>query len=171
MKSIEDVMVRDVVTVEPSISLVEAANRMREANVGMLPIVDEGRLRAILTDRDVVVRAVARNADPTTTRAIECATEDPVSAQPDWDTDDALELMGRAQVGRLPVVDDEGRLVGVVTLSSLLLHGEAEDEVVETAKRVSQRAAKRPAPPAAAERRRGKAGRAKSKATAKRRAA
>jgi CBS domain-containing protein len=144
MKRIEDVMVRDVVTIDPSASVVDAANRMREANVGMLPIVEEGSLRAVLTDRDLVVRALARGGDPASMRAIECATPEPLAAQPDWDVDDALEVMGREQVGRLPVVDTEGHLVGIVTLGSLILRGGEEGETMAAAKRVSERAAKRP---------------------------
>jgi signal-transduction protein with cAMP-binding, CBS, and nucleotidyltransferase domain len=110
----------------------------------MLPIVEDGRLRAVVTDRDLVVRAIAQQMDLTGTRAVECATEQPVTAQPDWDIDDALEVMAREQVGRLPVVDDEGRLVGVVTLGSLVLRGGQDKRALETAKEVSRRAAKRP---------------------------
>jgi signal-transduction protein with cAMP-binding, CBS, and nucleotidyltransferase domain len=137
-------MVQDVVTIDPSASVVEAANRMRETNVGMLPIVENGRLRAVLTDRDLVVRAIARQADLTGTRAVECATEQPITAKPDWDIDDALEAMAREQVGRLPVVDDQGRLVGVVTLGSIVLRGDQDKRALETAREVSRRAAKRP---------------------------
>jgi CBS domain-containing protein len=144
MKKISDVMVRDVVTIDTSASLVDAANTMRETNVGMLPIVEDGRLRAVLTDRDLVVRAVAEQADLTATRAVECATAEPVSARPDWTVDRALEVMAREQVGRLPVVDDEGRLVGIVTLGSLVLRGQQDARTLETAKQVSRRAAKRP---------------------------
>jgi CBS domain-containing protein len=144
MKKISDVMVRDLVTIDTSASLVYAANTMRETNVGMLPIVDGDRLRAVLTDRDLVVRAVARQADLTTTRAVECATEQPLTARPDWTVDRALEVMAREQVGRLPVVDDEGRLVGIVTLGSLVLRGQQDTRALETAKQVSRRAAKRP---------------------------
>ena len=139
---IKDGMVKDVVTIEPSASLVDAATKMREANIGMLPITERGMLRAILTDRDVVVRAVSRNADLTTTRVTDCATETPVSARPDWDVEKALEVMARQQVGRLPVVDEDGRLVGIVTLSSLVLRGEKPSGALEAASRVSERAAK-----------------------------
>ena len=117
---------------------------MRETNVGMLPIVEGDRLRAVLTDRDLVVRAVARQADLTATRAVQCATEQPVTARPDWNVDQALQIMAREQIGRLPVVDDEGRLVGVVTLGSLVLRGQEDTRALQTAKQVSRRAAKRP---------------------------
>lgn len=137
MKKIEDVMVRDVVTIGPSASVADAAKTMRERNVGMLPIITEDGLRGVLTDRDLVVRALARDVDPGSTRAIDCATLEPVAAQPDWDIDDALELMERQQVGRLPVVDDDGRLVGVVTLGSLMLRSGEDGRTMEAAKRLS----------------------------------
>src|SRR5437016_5150048 len=105
MKTLEDVMVRDVVTLQPSASVVEAANVMREANVGLLPIVEDGLLRAVLTDRDLVVRGLARNIDPASMPAIDCATESPLTAEPDWEVEEALEVMAREQLGRLPVVD------------------------------------------------------------------
>jgi CBS domain-containing protein len=142
MTKISAVMVQDVVTIDPSASVVEAANRMRETNVGMLPIVEDGQLRAVLTDRDLVVRAIARQVDPTGTRAVECATEQPITAQPDWDIDDALKVMAREQVGRLPVVDDGGQLVGVVTLGSIVLRGDQDKRALEAAREGSRRAAK-----------------------------
>jgi CBS domain-containing protein len=174
MKTVRDVMVGKIVTVEPSASLLDAANRMREANVGMLPIVESGRLRGVLTDRDLVVRGIARNLDPAATPVVECATEDPLCAEPDWDVDQCLQAMAREQVGRLPVVDSERRIVGVVTLSSLLLRGEDEGRALETARRVSERSAKRPSEPApkgpvAAARRRGPSAAAKPAAKRARR--
>jgi CBS domain-containing protein len=144
MKRIGAVMVRDVVAIDPSASVLDAANRMREANVGLLPIVENGQLRAVLTDRDLVVRALARRADPRATAAIECATREPTTAQPDWDVDEALHVMARDQIGRLPVVDDDGQLVGVVTFGSILLRGEQDREAVDAARHVSRRAARRP---------------------------
>ncbi len=167
-------MVGRVVAVEPSASLVDAADKMREANVGMLPIVEDGRVRGVLTDRDLVIRGMARNLDPAATRVVECATEEPVCAEPDWDIDECLQVMAREQVGRLPVVDHERQLVGVVTLSSLVLRGEDERRALQTARRVSQRAAKRapePAPghPVAAAKRPGRGAAAKPPAKRARR--
>ena len=67
-RRVRDVMVADVVTIEPSASLAAAARVMRDANVGMLPVVERGRVVGVVTDRDIVVRAVAGEADPATTR-------------------------------------------------------------------------------------------------------
>ena len=145
---VRDVMIRDVVTIEPWASLVEAAKRMREANVGILPVVEEGVVRGVITDRDVVVRAIAPNADLASTHVSNCATGAPLCAHPDWDVYQARETMARAQVGRLPVIDDGHRPVGIVTLSSLALRSREDTETLETAKQVSRRSVKGSTQPA-----------------------
>jgi len=142
---VQDVMIRDVVTIDPWASLVDAAKRMREANVGILPVIDDGEVRGVITDRDVVIRAIAPNADLATTHVGDCATPEPLCAHPDWDVDQAREIMARAQIGRLPVIADGNRLVGIVTLSSLALRSPEDRETLETAKQVSRRSVKGPA--------------------------
>src|SRR5262245_4338908 len=122
---IRHVMVHNVVKIDSSASLAEAAQLMREANVGMLPVVDDSQVCGVITDRDLVVRAIAAGADLTATPVGECATGDPIVAHPDWDLDQAMEAMARAQVGRLPVIDDDNELAGIVTLGSLAQIGRA----------------------------------------------
>ncbi len=100
---IRDVMVRDVIAIDPSASLAEAAQLMRQANVGILPVVEDGQVCGVITDRDLVVRAIAVGADLTSTPVGECATGDPVVAHPDWNLDQAMDAMARAQIGRLPL--------------------------------------------------------------------
>jgi CBS domain-containing protein len=132
--SVREVMVSEVVTIGPGASLVDAARTMEEANVGMLPVVEDARVRGLITDRDIVVRAVARGAETATTSVEACLTGDVVYAQPDWTTERALRAMSDAQVGRLPVVDEGGALVGVVTLSSLAFRAPDKQEALETAR-------------------------------------
>src|ERR671936_125556 len=144
---VEDVMVRDVVTIEPSATLYEAAERMRDANVGVLPVIEAGEVRGVLTDRDLVVRAMAGRADPFATTVAQCATPEPRCARPDWDVDKALEVMAEEQVGRLPVLDEDDHLVGMVTLSSLSLRSRAEKQALGAAKQVARRSAKGPTAP------------------------
>jgi CBS domain-containing protein len=139
---IRDVMVRDVVTIDASATVVEAAQRMVEANVGILPVIEDGELRGVLTDRDLVIRALAREADPRSTRAGDCATAEVFAARPEWNVDQALEMMSRHQVGRLPVIDDDERPIGIVTLSSLALRSRGDREALSAAKEVSRRSAK-----------------------------
>lgn len=139
---IREVMVKEVVTIEPSSTLVDAAKRMRDANVGVLPIVEGERVRGVITDRDIVVRGIATGRDPSTTRVTECATPEVVSARPDWEVEDARRMMAKEHVGRLPVVDESGHVVGMVTLSSLALRSREEKEALDTAKEVARRSAK-----------------------------
>jgi len=141
-RSVGDVMVREVETIDASASLGQAAQRMRDANVGVLPVVEGGRLRGVLTDRDIVVRGVARGTDPSGLRVAECASRDLVAARPDWPVQQAMDTMAMHQIGRLPVVDDGERVIGIVTLSSLALRSPRQDEALDTAKEVSRRSAR-----------------------------
>ncbi|MFF3861312.1 CBS domain-containing protein [Streptomyces sp. NPDC002209] len=118
-RRVHEVMTDHPVTVEPLTSLAEAARVMRDAGIGDVLVVDQGRLRGILTDRDLVVRAVAEGRDPaeTTVRAI-CST-DPLTVGPDDLVDRAVDLMRRHALRRLPVETENGELVGIVTLGDL----------------------------------------------------
>lgn len=142
MIAVNDVMIRDVVTVEASATLLEAAELMRDANVGMLPVMEDDALRGILTDRDLVIRAMTRDVRPSDARVGDCLSEPPRCAEPDWSLDEAMDEMARQQVGRLPVVDAAGRVIGVVTLSSLALRSPRQQETLETAQQVSRRSAR-----------------------------
>lgn len=143
-RSVRDVMVKDVVSIDPSASLADAARRMEDANVGMLPVVEDGKVLGVITDRDIVIRAVAREADPASTAVGDCLSGDAIVARPEWTTDRAMQTMAEAQVGRLPVLDEEERLVGVVTLSSMAFRAPDKDEALATAQQVSKRSARRP---------------------------
>ncbi|MGT2527284.1 CBS domain-containing protein [Streptomyces nojiriensis] len=118
-RRVHEVMARKPVTVDKLTSPAEAARVMRDANIGDVLVVDEGRLCGILTDRDLVIRAVAENRDlaETTVQAI-CST-DPVTVGPGEEVGEALRLMRRHALRRLPVQTEEGELVGVVTLGDL----------------------------------------------------
>jgi CBS domain-containing protein len=115
---------------------------MRDANVGMLPVLEAGAVRGIVTDRDLVVRAMTRDIRPSEVQVSECLSEPPRCAEPGWSLDEAMEEMARQQVGRLPVVNESGAVVGVVTLSSLALRSAKRDETLETAQEVSRRSAR-----------------------------
>ena len=142
MITVNDVMIRDVVTVDASATLLDAARSMREANVGMLPVIEEDAVRGIVTDRDLVIRAMIRDIRPSEARVGDCLSEPPRCAEPDWSLDEAMEEMARQQVGRLPIVDPGGRIIGVVTLSSLALRSPRQQEALETAQEVSRRSAR-----------------------------
>ncbi len=141
-RCVADVMVPDVQTIDSTATLTQAAQRMRDANIGVLPVVEGGRLRGIITDRDLVVRAMARGTDGGSVRVAECATHDLIAARTDWSVEQAMQTMADHQIGRLPVVDEMDRVVGIVTLSSLALRAARSDETLDTAKEVSRRSAR-----------------------------
>jgi len=141
-RRVGDLMVHNVLTIEGTATLQEAAQRMREGNVGVLPVVEAGRLRGVVTDRDLVVRGMARGMDAAQTPVRYIATEDLACAKADWDIGDAMRVMSDCQVGRLPVVDDEERVIGMVTLSSLALRSPEERETLHAAQEVSRRSAR-----------------------------
>src|SRR5919204_2305108 len=135
-KSVRDAMTPGVRTVRPSQSLVEAAEVMKGEDVGSVPVVEEGRLAGILTDRDIVTRAVAERRDPQAVRVEEVASRDLVTVEPEQDLDEALALMARHQVRRLPVVE-EGRLVGMLAPAHVALEAK-EKKVGGTVEKISK---------------------------------
>jgi CBS domain-containing protein len=114
-------MTPGVETVTPSQTLQEAARIMRDADIGSVPVVEGDHLIGVLTDRDIVVRAVADAIDPATTRVGDVASAAPVTVTPDEDLDEALDMMSRHRVRRLPVVENGGRVVGVLSQADMAL--------------------------------------------------
>ena len=119
-KSVRDAMTEGPRSIGASASVVEAARLMREGHIGSLPITDDEKLVGMITDRDITTRVVAEAADPKTTSVGDVYSRDLVSIEPDKDLDDALQLMARHQVRRLPVVEN-GRLVGIVAQADIAL--------------------------------------------------
>jgi CBS domain-containing protein len=120
-------------TIQGSTTLVEAARMMRDEDTGILPIVEGDRLTAVLTDRDIVVRAVGESRDPGSTTAGETASGSLVTIGPDQTLDEALRLMAQHQVRRLPVVEEDGRLAGMLAQADVAQagHDTLTGEVVE----------------------------------------
>jgi CBS domain-containing protein len=122
--SVRDAMTEDPRSIGKSVSVVEAARLMREQDIGSLPITDDEQLVGMITDRDITTRVVAEAADPKMTTVEDVYSRDLVSVEPDNDLEEALRLMARHQVRRLPVVED-GRLVGIVAQADI---ARSEDE-------------------------------------------
>jgi CBS domain-containing protein len=116
--SIRDVMTSEVRACDPSTTVAEAAKVMAKEDVGPVPVVEDGRLMGILTDRDIVVRVVAEGRDPASTKIEEIATRDLVTVSPGDDVDTALRQMAATQVRRIPVVEGD-RLVGIVAQADI----------------------------------------------------
>ncbi|HVS11790.1 MAG TPA: CBS domain-containing protein [Planctomycetota bacterium] len=118
---VEQVMTRDPQVVEKKTPLREAAEKMRELDVGFLPVVDDGRCVGVVTDRDITVRVTAEGRDPGRARVEEAMTPSFISCRPGDDLARAEELMQRNQVRRLLVMGEREDLVGVVSLGDVAL--------------------------------------------------
>lgn len=135
--------VRDIMTSEGlatatlETTLAEIAERMRDENVGAIPIVDEDeKLAGIITDRDIVVRAIAEGEDPHECTAEEILSEQLHTIDPDAELEEAADLMARHQIRRLPVVEDE-TVIGMISLGDLAVKSE-EDEASDVLEDVSE---------------------------------
>ena len=116
---IKDVMTTSVECVRPETTLQEAAAKMKSLNVGSLPVCEGDRPIGIITDRDIVVRAIAEGRDPRTTRVPEAMTADVVSVPDTADVKEAARLMKDRQIRRIVVVDSNNRVVGIVSLGDI----------------------------------------------------
>jgi len=116
---IKDVMTRDVDTIAPDTTLEVAARHMRDRDIGSLPVGENDKLVGMVTDRDIVLNAVATARDPTTTTAREVMSPKLLYCFEDQSVEDVLANMADVQVRRLPVLNREKRLVGIVSIGDL----------------------------------------------------
>lgn len=130
---IRDVMTRQPMWVEPSATIEEVARKLRSEDVGSLPVVENGSLTGMLTDRDIALRVVAAGKSPSSTTAGEIASRDVISIDPDQTLDEAMRLMAQHQVRRLPVCEEDGTLVGIVAQADIALEADEQStgQVVE----------------------------------------
>lgn len=123
MKTINDIMTSGVRCVPPSTTLCDAAKLMAELDVGGLPICDKDRLGGMITDRDIAVRGVGRGLDPKTTPVSEVMSKGIIYVYDDQDTEEAARLFETKKIRRLPVLNRQKRLVGIVSLGDLAVNG------------------------------------------------
>jgi CBS domain-containing protein len=132
-ESIRNVMTSNPRSLESGGGVVEAARLMRDEDVGIVPVVEDGKLVGTVTDRDIATRVVAEGRSPESVTVGDIASRNLVTIDPQQDLDEALRLMARHQVRRLPVVDEDGTLVGIVAQKDVAMHASEEQtgEVVE----------------------------------------
>ena len=132
-KHVHEVMMARPQAVTRDTTLSQAAQLMETEDVGALPVVEDSFLVGMVTDRDIVVRAVAHDLDPRTTPVSQIASKEVVKLNPGHDLDDALKLMARHKVRRIAVTDADNRLVGVVSQADVAREGKEKDigQVVE----------------------------------------
>jgi CBS domain-containing protein len=129
-RTVEEIMTRDPRTVNASDTIVDAARVMNEADIGDVIVVDGEEIRCIVTDRDIVVRAIAEGRDPQSTSVSDVCTPSPETIEPEASVDDALRKMREADIRRLPVVQ-EGRPVGIVSLGDLAVEREPDSTLAD----------------------------------------
>jgi CBS domain-containing protein len=133
-----EAMTPEVVSVPPETTLVDAAQTMKELDVGPLPVCDGDQLLGMVTDRDIIVRAIAEARDPRTTEVREIMTSEVVCCREADDVRQAAKLMQEQQLRRLLVVNDEGRLVGIVSLGDIVLQTGDDKLAGKTLEKVSE---------------------------------
>jgi len=139
VNSVREAMTEDPRSIGTSTSVVEAARLMRDEHIGSLPITDGDTLVGMITDRDITTRVVAEAADLATTSVGDVHSRDLISVEPDKDLEEALRLMARHQIRRLPVVEG-GRLVGIVAQADIALTlSEDEKKTGELVEAISER--------------------------------
>ena len=131
-----EIMTKNVRTATRETSLREAAAIMRDSDVGAVPVVHGGVLVGIVTDRDIVVRIVAEGKDATTP-IDEAMTTELFTVTPDDFVFEAIRLMGDKQVRRVPVIDNNGALAGIIAMADVALEMEDEREIAETLEEIS----------------------------------
>ena len=135
-----EIMTKDVRTATRDMSVGDVGALMRDGDMGAVPVVDEGKLIGIVTDRDIVVRVVAEGKDAATPVGEAMTTELFTVAADDF-VFEAIRLMGDKQIRRIPVVGAGGELVGIIAIADVALETEDEREIAETLEEISSGAA------------------------------
>ena len=139
---VRELMTRDVYTISPTHTLQEAARLMQTIDSGFLPVADNDRLVGTITDRDITIRAVAEGLDPQTPVS-QILTKDVKYCMEDEDIEDLASNMAEIQVRRLPVVNSDKRLVGIISLGDLAIDSAAATAAEKALSGVSQPGAHR----------------------------
>jgi CBS domain-containing protein len=135
-----EIMTTNPESVTPSDSVQSAARIMRDSDVGIVPVVDDQqsrRLRGVITDRDITVRCVAEGRDGNC-RVSDLMSNDLVTARPDDDVGQIMDRMKSEQIRRVPIVDDNNCLVGIVAQADLALDGPSDRAVGEVVEKISE---------------------------------
>src|SRR5437773_3116171 len=131
-----EIMTRDLRTASPETSLQHAAAMMRDGDMGAVPVVENGRLVGIVTDRDIVIRCLA-DGKGASTPVSEAMTTEMFSVGPNDFVFEAVRLMGDKQIRRIPVITDDGKLAGIISMADVALETEDELEIAETLEEIS----------------------------------
>lgn len=137
MKTARDLMTTPVESLMATETLVEAARKLAQHDVGSMPVLDGNRLAGVVTDRDIVVKGLAEGLDPNTATVDQIATTDVVTVNADDDAEQVMKVLADHQIRRVPVVEG-GQIVGVIAQADVAL-GMDEDKVGETVESISKK--------------------------------
>jgi CBS domain-containing protein len=141
MKKCRDVMTANPVCCSPGDTVAAVVKLMKTQDVGSIPICedkDRKKLVGIVTDRDVTLRVIATGKDPNSVKVGDVMTREPVSCGPDADLQEALDAMEARQVRRIPVIDDNGRLIGIIAQADVATRSDEPEKVAELVEEVSR---------------------------------
>ncbi|MGG1678843.1 CBS domain-containing protein [Neobacillus sp. NRS-1170] len=136
MEKIRDIMTDEIECCTLLDNIFEVAVKMKELNVGAIPIVDQEKLVGMITDRDIVIRGVAEK-HPGSTKVEDIMSDKLITVSPETSSNDAAKLMAENQIRRLPVVED-GKLVGIVSLGDFAIHALTDDQAKEALTQISE---------------------------------
>ena len=136
--NVSDIMTKNPESAQVTDSIMNIASMMRDIDVGFMPILDGNILIGVATDRDIVIRAVADGMDIENTSVGEIMSSDLHVVSPDTDLDEAAHIMEEFKIRRLPVVDQDGLLVGILSLGDIAVRSQNIEEAGEVLEQVSE---------------------------------
>jgi CBS domain-containing protein len=135
---VKDVMTQNIESVQKTDSVLQAAIRMKDLDIGSLAVFDGDSLFGMITDRDITVRVVGALLDPATTEVAEVISKEPVTCDEDADLKEAAKIMESYKIRRILVKNTQGRISGILTVDDIALRGE-EELVTEVIRQVKER--------------------------------
>jgi CBS domain-containing protein len=135
---VEDVMIEGVITIDSDATVMKAVSLMNENEIGCLIVTRRGKAIGIMTGRDLLTRVIAKSKNPKKTRVREVMTKPLISGQPDMDLEEATKLMFKMKIKKLPVVESEGKLAGLITLTDV---ARFQPQMIRILKKLSARTA------------------------------
>jgi len=133
-----DIMTKDVTVCSPQTVIRDVADKLDDDGVGSLPVVENGRVIGMITDRDIVCRVMAEGRDSRTSVAADAMSEDIVTCTPDESVVEAIHKMGEHQIRRIPVCDTNGRLRGIIAMADVALEAENDREIAQALEQISR---------------------------------
>lgn len=135
---VSEIMTRNPESAQVTDSILDVASMMRDLNVGFMPVLDGDTLVGVITDRDITIRAVAEAMDIENSSIGEIMSSDLHVVSPDTDVDEAASIMEEFQIRRLPVLDENGMLVGVLSLGDIAVRTQNVEQAGEILEEVSE---------------------------------